>query len=141
MAAWAGLGVNYASTVQLDNDIDYFKSVGLQYVRVFLPAASDTDARDSWRAVAKRFTNEGFYVIWGVTQTPITSANWSTYASNVLAEAALCQAQATCSEFQLGNELEFHNDASITDAQVRVNIRALASQVKSVFTRGPISYS
>lgn len=143
MPCWNGLGLNYKSInpVLIAQDIAYFKSIGLGYIRPHIPSISNGDTEISlWRDIAKTFHDEGFYVQWGITSSDLTSSNWTTYANEVKAQAALCQSGSMCDEFGIGNELELHHDESITDSQIRSNLRTLATEVQSIFTRGPVSY-
>ena len=45
-------------------------------------------------------------------------------------------------EFQIGNEEELHVDGTtMTAAQIRANLRDVATEVKAIFTNGNVSYS
>ena len=45
-------------------------------------------------------------------------------------------------EFQIGNEEEFHVDGStMTEAQIIINLKAVATEVQEIFTNGNVSYS
>lgn len=143
---WSNLGVNYKSLDKVGQDIDYFNSIGLHYVRVHVPYAPvpwSSNALANWRAVAKQFHDAGFHVMWGFSSlgpTTITSTNWTDYANSVMAEATYCQANNVCDLFIIGNELEqFNDNTTLTDSQLRSNIRALGTSVKSVFS-GDIIY-
>lgn len=95
------------------------------------------------RAVAK-----GVNPIWCISSNPannpayeITAANWNDYRLAVLDAAAWAQANGVF-EFQIGNEEEMHNDdTTLTDAQLLINLKSLATEVQAIFTRGNVSYS
>lgn len=135
---WSGLGLNYKSIANLDADIAYFRSIGLTKVRIHIPWPTGTEF-DLWLAVAKRFYDEGFYTIFGVTAEISASYTWDTYVTE--ASAAALSAKGKCSEFQIGNEMDINNDDGyISDADLRSNIRSLAVDIKAIFD-GPISYA
>lgn len=143
---WSGLGVNYKSLNKIDEDIRYFRGIGLRYIRIHVPYATipwSPAPLAHWRNVAKRFHDAGFHVMWGFSsmgQTTINSSNWNSYANSVIAEATYCQANDVCDLFIIGNEMEqFNDNTTLTDAQLRTNIRALGTSVKAVFSR-PIVY-
>lgn len=138
---WPNVGVNYKSLNKVAQDIGYFNSIGLHYIRIHVPYASvpwTQPALASWRNVAKQFHDAGFHVMWGFSSmgaTTITSSNWNDYATSVIAEATYCQANNICDLFIIGNELEqFNDNTTLTDPQLRTNIRALATSVKAVFS-------
>lgn len=141
---WSGLGVNYgnvgANNIVTTGDGAYLLSVGMKRIRMYIPDYTGDLA--AFRAKEKLAKTLGFeYVIYGISSSAVTSANWATYHDAVVAEAIACEADgAVCDEFQIGNELELKNDGSITDAEVRANVRTLATDVKAVFS-GVVSYS
>lgn len=143
---WPGLGVNYKSLNRVDEDIRYFRGIGLRYIRIHVPYATvpwDPAPLAHWRNTAKRFHDAGFHVMWGFSSmgpTIITASNWSSYANSVVAEAKYCQDNDICDLFIIGNEMEqFNDNTTLTDAQLRTNIRVLGASVKSVFT-GDVIY-
>jgi len=86
---------------------------------------------------------KGVKVIWGVNigGNTITASNWNTGRLAVLAAAQWAQDNGVY-EFQLGNEMELHNDdTTLTDAQLIANLKSLTTEVKTIFTRGNVSYS
>lgn len=139
MATWSGLGLNYKSInpTNIAADLALFRTLGIQYLRVQIPESSDTSERAIWRAVALQCKQAGFYTVWGVTHTGITSANWATKAQYALDELQICQTAQVCDEFQIGNECEVHHDTSLTNAQVRDNVRTLATSAKTVVNAEP----
>ena len=85
---------------------------------------------------------KGFDVLWGVgsSNTTQTSSNWDDYVTTLEAAAAWAQANEIY-EFLIGNEEERHNnDTTLTDAQLRTNLRALATSVQTIFTNGDVGY-
>ena len=86
---------------------------------------------------------KGAKVIWVVQSgsVTLTSSNWDDYADAILAAAQWAQDNGVF-EFQLGNEEEMHNDdTTLTDVQLRINLKFLATDVQEIFTNGNISYS
>lgn len=140
MAVWSGLGVNYKSLAKVDQDIAFFNSIGLHYIRMHVPYAPvpwQSASLASWRNTAKQFHDAGFHVMWGFSSLGIgvshTSTNWPGYAASVVDEAEYCEANDVCDLFIIGNELESLNDnTTLTDAQVRSNLRTLDTEVKAV---------
>ncbi len=140
MKTWSGLGVNYKSLGKIADDIIYFNSIGLHYIRMHVPYAPvpwQPNTLANWRGAARRFHNAGFHVMWGFSSlgvgTTITSSNWSDYANSVVNEARYCQKNDVCDLFIIGNELESYNDnTTLSDAQLRSNIRDLDVAVKAV---------
>lgn len=139
MTMWSGFGLNYksVSTTNIARDLELFKKLGIKYLRIQIPESSDLSERAAWRNVASMCKQSGFYTVWGVTHTGITAANWSTKAQYALDELQLCQANLACDEFQIGNECETHHDASITNAQIRDNVRVLATSAQSIVRAEP----
>lgn len=152
------LGVNYkALEANWAADAAYFKSVGVNCIRPNLPSVdspwaigADTSGSYAyWRRMAKYFSDLGFYVTWGPanlasasTSLSMSATEWTTYRTAVLAEAAYLQAQSYNITFELGNEMEDKADGTtLTVAQMIANIGTLATDVKAVYTRGPIGYS
>lgn len=142
MAAWSGLGFNVKTpSADLAADMQTLRSIGVTSVRVHVPDITDLTEVAYWQDIARQWTAAGFYTVWGATPRAITSGNWSTLAQAVRDLATACQANAVCSEFQIGNECETHKDSSITESQIRTNLRSLATDVQAIFTRGLISYA
>lgn len=132
------MGVNYKSIDNADSDIEYFNSIGLTKVRINLPWAESQNFTD-FLALSQKFYDAGFYTIYGSVGDVSAGYTWETYRSNTLLSAA--RAEGKCSEFQIGNEAELNNDDGyISDAQMRINIRALATEVQGVFS-GIVSYA
>lgn len=145
MSCWNGLGVNYKSVDPsvIAQDVAYFNSIGVHYIRPHIPSHDNDSDISEWKAVAKAFHDSGFYVEWGVSLSypdGVTSATWNAYATGVKAAALVCQNENICDEFGLGNEIELHHDESISDATIRSNLRTLATEVQAIYTIGPVSY-
>jgi len=86
---------------------------------------------------------KGIKCVWGVSSNPtiITAANWPTFRQAILEAAQWAQDNGVY-EFQLGNEEEYHVDGTtMTVAQVIINLKSVATEVKQIFTNGNVSYS
>lgn len=149
MPVLSGLGTNYnGQSTQYAADFAYWKSVGLQSVRVNIPNYvypynSATNA--TWRNCAVTVKQAGFYTIWGTTSTPhgaLTSAMWQNYHDAVVAEAAYCQSQGYIFDyFEIGNELDLSIDGTtITQTQLYTNLQQLYLDVKAVYS-GLVGYT
>lgn len=144
---WAGLGINYNSSgpgTYRPQDFIFLKKLGFTKIRLQIVDYTNTGLIGLWRTIVQGALAQGFYVIYGLTSNPttLTSATWSSFASAVQTEAAWAQSQNTARlEFQIGNEEELHHDGSLTDAQVRANLRANAAVVKGIYTAGLVSYA
>lgn len=143
MNCWNGLGVNYKSVdpAVIAQDIAYFKSIGLRYIRPHIPAYDASDLQ-AWRDVAKTFYDDGFfYVQWGISKSAtLTSSNKATWLSAIDTEVEYVRTHNICHEFGLGNEEELHCDNStLLYVDVRNAIRTKATEVNSILTI-PISY-
>lgn len=64
MSCWSGLGVNYKSInpAKIAEDIAYFNSIGLRYIRPHITSHDDPTGITTWKTVAKIFHDAGFYV-------------------------------------------------------------------------------
>lgn len=143
---WSGLGMNVFSTndtTEFDNHIDELLAVGITHIKTesgdpLFTAGYNKVKNATLRAIAK-----GAIMHFGVTQTEpiLTASNWSTYVANVLDAAQWAQDNGI-SEFKIGNELEYYIDGTtLTQAQLIVNLKTLATQVQTIFTNGKIWYS
>src|SRR5665648_373954 len=86
---------------------------------------------------------KGLKFIWGVSSNPtvITAENWVNFRQAILDAAQWAQDNGVY-EFQLGNEEEFHVDGTtMTVAQIIINLKSVATEVKAIFTSGKVSYS
>lgn len=71
----------------------------------------------------------------------LTAANWNDFRLAVLDAAQWAQDNGVWM-FQIANEEELHIDGTtLTEEQFRINLRALATEVKAIFTRGKINYA
>lgn len=96
-------------------------------------------------AIAKQQTiianNKGARTIFGVAGTALTALTWGDFHDAVLDAASWAQANNVY-EFQIGNEEEYKVDGTtLTVAQLILNLKALATEVKAIYTRGKISYA
>jgi len=137
--------VQYKSIDNADRDIAYFKSIGLNKVRIQLEQVALLEQQAQWETLSRKFYDSGFYVIWGVSTLPGTGSadDWETYSANVINFVTdLATRSQSCSEFQIGNELELHVDGTtLTKEQLRANIRSLSTAVQEILTREYISYT
>jgi hypothetical protein len=138
---WSGLGMG----LYYDNesDFDTILTNGFTELRIDIPNYYSTD----WLAYSKAAVivaiSKGARVIWGVSShsQTITAANWATFRTAILSAAQWAQDNGVF-EFQLGNEEELHNDdTTLTDAQLIINLKAVATDVQAIFTNGNVSYS
>ena len=146
---WSGLGMCFFSSGVQATDILLLKEIktaGITKIRIDIPDYSNS----SWMENSKRCVLDaialGFDVVWGVSSsgTVITADNWSSaggFKASILTAAQWAQDNGVY-EFQLGNEEELHNDDdTMPDGDLRVAIKATATEVQAIFTRGNISYS
>jgi hypothetical protein len=146
---WSGLGMDvedmgyYMDNIpEFDGYIDTLLANGFTQLRIHMPDYADSKDITASKAAVLRAIAKGAEVIWGVCAsiTGTTAANWSDYRTAVLSAAAWAQANGVY-EFLLGNEEERHNDGTtLTDAQLRINLRSLATEVQAIFTRGNVGY-
>jgi hypothetical protein len=141
---WSGLGMGLFSTSNtslLDGYVDTLLSKGFTELRIDIPDYSDSGYLAQSKAAVIRTVAKGADVIWGVGAGNITAANWANYRQGILDAATWAQANGVF-EFQLGNELESHNDnTTLTDAQLIVNLKSVATDVQAIFTNGNVSYT
>jgi hypothetical protein len=142
---WSGLGMDFEDiydTEGFDGYIDALLANGFTQIRIHLsPYADSNDIAVAKTAVLGAIA-KGAEVIWGVGGAPytLTSTNWPDYRTAVLSAATWSQANGVY-EFLIGNEEERHNDDdTLTDAQLRTNLRALATEVQEIFTNGNVGY-
>jgi hypothetical protein len=89
---------------------------------------------------------KGVKVTWGLSggqygSSQLSLATWPDYRAAVLSAAQWAQDNGVY-EFQIGNEEESHNQGTdLSDAQLIVNLKSLATEVKAIFTRGKVSYT
>ena len=86
---------------------------------------------------------KGLRFIWGVSSvsTTITAENWADFRQGILDAAQWAQDNGVY-EFQIGNEEELHNDDdTMTDTELIVALKSVATEVQVIFTNGNISYS
>jgi len=132
---------------QVDNYIDVLLSNGFNQLRIDIPDYQSRPEADGQAAV-KRAIDRGAKVIWGVSSNSfnnpaytITSSNWPNFRQAILDAARWAQDNGVY-EFQLGNEEEYHIDGTtMTVDQIITNLKSVAIEAQTIFTRGNISYS
>jgi len=142
---WSGLGMMLFSTEntsEFDSYVDILLANGFTELRT----SSDWynwDTEAELKAAIISAITKGAQVIWVVQSggVTLTSSNWDDYADAVKAAALWAQNNGIY-EFQLGNEEEMHNDDdTLTDAQLIINLKVLATEVQAIFTNGNVSYT
>jgi len=152
---WPGLGMMVCSidnTSVFDGYLDTLTVNGFNEIRIDLQTWNAPAGVARTKAAAIHAIAKGARVIWGVGQwnginagypefPPISAANWINYRQAILDAAQWAQNNGVY-EFQIGNEEELQNDdTTLTDTQLRKNLKSLATEVQAIFTRGNISYS
>lgn len=161
MNTWKGLGISFAHDYHEYDDnqlcqqrLQELWDAGIRKIRINMPPytteTQNVSLRNKLRLVVTTALDKGFYVVWGYTKSQqtevpaISAATWPTYRDAVLAMAAWAQglANGTRFELSLGNEDDDKVDGTtLTSAQFRANILALATTCKGLFTQGKISYT
>ena len=101
----------------------------------------DTDSVNDSKAVVIAAKAKGLKFIWGVGAQSITAENWPSFRQAILDAAQWAQDNGVY-EFQLGNEEEYHVDGTtMTVAQIIINLKSVATDVKAIFTNGNVSYT
>ncbi len=144
---WPNLGIGLFNS-QVATYMDSLLVGGFKYFRIDIPDYQNTSWLNTSKSAVIEAVAKGAKVIWGVSSNKynnssytITSSNWPAFRQAILDAAQWAQDNGVY-EFQLGNEENYHNDnTTITDAQIRDNIRMLATEVQAIFTNGNISYS
>jgi hypothetical protein len=143
---WSGLGMGLFSTEntsEFDGYVDILLANGFTELRIDIPGYQNTVRLEQSKAAVIKTIAKGAKVIWGVCSgaTIITAENWADFRQAILDAAQWAQDNGVF-EFQLGNEEESHNDnTTLTDAQLRTNLKSVATEVQAIFTRGNVSYS
>jgi hypothetical protein len=130
------------------NYVDTLLANGFTELRIDIPDYQNTAWLAQSKAALPGIIAKGAKVIWGVSSNKknnaaytITAANWPTYRQAILDNALWAQNNGVY-EFQLGNEEEGHNDdTTLTDAQLIINLKSVATDVQAIFTRGKVSYT
>ena len=144
---WPGLGMGLYNT-QVDGYVDTLLANGFNDLRIDIPDYQDTAWLTSSKAAVIRAIAKGAKVVWGVSSNSfnnpsytITSSNWPAFRQAILDNARWAQDNGVY-EYQLGNEEEFHVDGkTMTVEQIIINLKSVAADAQSIFTRGKISYS
>jgi hypothetical protein len=133
-----------SDTSLFDSYVDNLIKNNFNHFRIDIPTYSNTSWLNQSKAAVLRAISKGAKVTWGVSNIggdTLTAANWADYEAAVLAAAAWSQIHGVY-EFQLGNEEESNNDnTTLTDAQLIINLKALATAVQVIYTIGNVSYS
>ena len=150
---WSGLGMQIFPTSDniypfelspsFGDWVDELLANGFTQLRIDSTYWADAGAVAISKSAVAIAVSKGAEVIWGVGAgaTTLTSANWPDFRQGILDAAQWAQNNGIY-EFQLGNEEELHNDdTTLTDAQLRTNLKAVATEVQAIFTRDNISYS
>lgn len=140
--------VSIANKTLFATYVDDILANNIKFIRADIPDYQNAGwLYDSKLAVVIEVA-KGANVTWGVSSNKsnnaayeITAANWTTFHDAILAAAQWAQDNGVY-EFQIGNEEDIHNDGTtLTDAQLRTNLRATATEAKAIFTRGKVSYT
>ena len=148
---WSGLGITLFSTnnnmralsQSFGEQVDNLLANGFTQLRIDIPTWGNiADLEISKSAVAIAVA-KGANVIWGVgasIEKLTTASNWPDYRQAILDAAQWAQDNGVY-EFQIGNEEEAHVDGTtMTTVQIIANLKAVAAEVKAIFTIGKISY-
>jgi hypothetical protein len=142
---WSGLGVNHKSPAKIAGDSAYFRSAGVNKIRVHLPDAANVASVAYWLGVAQQWYDAGFYAIAGCSVIGGTgsASDWTDYRNDVIAVAnSIVSSNIIISEFQIGNEIELYIDGTtLTQGQLRDNIRDLAADIKQILPNILVSYT
>lgn len=140
-AGWVGMNYNWThSFTEARGDLTTIKSWGINRVRLNIVDWNSSEEISHWRDITVEALNQGFYVLYGLSQGPDnTTANEAAYLSVVQAEATWAQTQRNARlELVVGNEAELH--PSDRSKAPRDFIRRLAAAAKAIYTYGKISY-
>jgi hypothetical protein len=143
---WSGVGMCFEDVWDEDNYDKYFDGLlaaGFEWIRIGGADATETANVAQTQIAALAAKNKGFKVIFCVnaSEHTLTAANWNAHATAVKGYATWAE-NNSMDEFCFGNEEENHNDkVTLTNAQVRTNIRALATEVQALYTIGDVTYS
>jgi len=142
---WSGLGMGLF--FPWESDVDTMLANGFTELRIDIPSYQHGDLVWS-KAMVIRTIAKGAKVVWGVSSNPddnpdytITANNWPAFRQAILDNAQWAQDNGVY-EFQIGNEEESHIDGTtMTVSQLIVNLKSVATEVKTIFTNGNVSYS
>ena len=148
---WAGLGIQLFETSdnveqlspKFSERVDELLANGFKQIRIDVTYWNYAPAIAIAKQAITIAVAKGANVTWGVGSGAgkITATNWPNYRQAIKDNAQWAQNNGVY-EFQLGNEEEVHVDGvTITGAQMITNLKAVATEVQAIFTRGNISYS
>ena len=143
---WSGLGMGLFSTKnssEFDEYVDILLVNGFTELRIGLPDYTDTTYIAQTKAAIVRAVAKGAKVIWGICsgQNLITAESWVNFRAAILDTAQWAQDNGVY-EFLIGNEEEMKVDGTtMTVAQLIINLKEVATEVKQIFTNGNVAYS
>jgi len=148
---WPGLGMSMFTAWDnsvMDGYVDTLMTNGFDQLRIDIPSYQDTAWLEASKAGVINAVSKGAKVIWGVSSNKyddpsytITASNWPDFRQAILDAARWAQDNGVY-EFQIGNEEEYHIDeTTMTEVQIIKNLKAVATEVQSIFTNGKVSYS
>jgi hypothetical protein len=134
--------VGYTADLDLfDSYLDDLIANNFTDVRISLRDYTNNAQVEITKSHVEHAISKGLRPIWGVSAASLTAADWANYVTAVTNAATWAEANGVY-EFQIGNELEnINDDTTLTDGDVRTNLKALATDIQLIFTRGKISYS
>lgn len=156
---FTNLGMNYGNldvfsapynSARVNSDLSTLYASGFRNIRVALPDWTGAGGGGTgWTpafgtstviAIATQARADGFYVFCGLDSVNTTLTSSNEVAWMLAVENFSINANGICNEYEVGNEEEAHHDGTLTDAQIRNDIRSMATVVKGQFT-GAITYS
>jgi hypothetical protein len=152
MTIWTGIGINYGhqslyDASQVEADFTFLKAQGITRLRIAMPTFDSTSgAIANGQDMVQRALNHGFYTVWGVVvgygPGTITASRWAAGKAYILNTLVPWAQSNGLSELCLTNESELSADnTTITAAQIRADIRSMASTIKAGGFSGKVSYS
>lgn len=148
MAVLTGLGINYnynGTGANPSVDIPLLAGLGFKTIRLLACSFTSPSQISAWNDILDICLQYDFEKITiGISKgaNTMTSSNWSTYAGVVQTQAAYIAGLSDSRiEYQIGNELSLGHDGSITDAQIRTNLRTLGNACKTANPGLITSYS
>jgi hypothetical protein len=128
---------------EFDDDVDTLLANGFTQLKIFPPKYYGTSEIAAAKVAVLSAIAKGAEVVWGYCAGPntLTSTNWLDYRQGILDAAQWSQDNGVY-EFRLGNEDLAHNDdTTLTDAQLIINFKSVATEVQAIFTNGNVSYA
>lgn len=148
---WQGIGINYGYQNMYDpavaeSDFAFLKAQGVTRLRIAMGGYDSALRTANGQDMVFRALSHGFYVLWGystdVGKPYLTASIWSAYKDAVINQLAPWAQQNGLPELCIGNECDYQADGTtLTAAQVRADIRAMATTVKANGYTGKVSYN